>query len=703
MKELNKKKVIILSGVVLFLCLFFGLLTNSYYARHVEFPKIDEFGMQTSGNVESLGFFTCLGGLFKEGVKGLYIAPFSAKVFFVSAGTLLSLIGLVVFITKMLNAQKENRREGHEHGKKHIATRKDYQDFKKKFTDKCGNNVLFSQHVALAMDNKKTNRVTNTLVIGGTGTGKTFKYIKTNLAQFNCSRIITDPSGDIFRDFAPALIEQGKNVYLFNIKDFALSNHYNPLLNVYDAEGRIDNQKVDILVDLYMDNASEGNAQGGNDPFWPKSEKAFLTGVIYYVLENDDIPIEDKCFRTVLEKVQLARVDSSSRNPKDTETILTKEIREWQGRMEAEGRSIMTPLYYDTFLIAPEKTANTILITTAVDLQIFSNPNVDRITRYNTRYPDLNIDLDDIPKTETYLFLSIPQANKAYNFLIAMIYSQLFSRLYDLGDYILTDKWVVCRQQGFPVVNPFDDKETAEAFKKEITTDNIIELPYINGTSIFYLVWKNKVWKKAFLRKPLEDLIKNIKEKDYPIFNTNEYWGAPALPMHVELMLDEFKNIGKIPNFDTIIATCRKYRIGTHVVIQDIAQLKELYPDESHQTILANVDTTLFLGSPLPEDKEYIQKMVGKTTIPQKSTSGSGKSGISTSYTPTQVDLMSIDEIEAINMHGRDDCIVLIRDVCPFVDKKLPFTKHPNYKLIKGAGKHINTANYFANNKEVAI
>ena len=155
-----------------------------------------------------------------------------------------------------------------------------------------------------------------------------------------------------------------------------------------------------------------------------------------------------------------------------------------------------------------------------------------------------------------------------------------------------------------------------------------------------------------------------------------------------EEILDEFKNIGEIPNFKTIISTCRKYRIGVMPVIQDIAQLKELYPDDEHQTIMANVDTTLFLGSILVDDKEEIQRMLGKTTIQQKSTSGS-KQGASTSYTPTEVDVMSLDEIGAINEDGRNDCIVIIRDLPAFLSEKLNMLEHPNFELLKeNTGKY---------------
>ena len=115
----------------------------------------------------------------------------------------------------------------------------------------------------------------------------------------------------------------------------ALSNHYNPLLNVYDSNGEISEIQVDILVDLYMKNAKAGKESGGGDPFWDKSEKAFITGIIYYILENDAFAKEDKCFNTVLRKVQEAKAECDE-NGEPQDTQLTKEIKEWQARMERQ-------------------------------------------------------------------------------------------------------------------------------------------------------------------------------------------------------------------------------------------------------------------------------------------------------------------------------------------------------------------------------
>lgn len=563
------------------------------------------------------------------------------------------------------------------------------------------NNMLFGvyrgKYLGLSLNNKKVNRSANVLVIGGTGTGKTFKYIKPNILQENCSMIITDPSGDIFRSFAPYLLSRGYNVYLFNASDFTLSNHYNPLVNVYDSNGNISETKVDILVDLYMKNAKAGKEGGSSDPFWDKSEKAFLTALIYYVLENDDIPKEDKCFSTILQKVQMAKVDDDS----EEDSPLTQEMNAWFEKMDSMGRPYKAKGYYDTFLIAPQKTANTILITTAVDLQIFSTKEVDFITREDRNHKEMNIDIDKIATQQSYLFLGIPQSHQAYNFLIAMLYSQLYGRLYELGERGLRGKWHIGYRLGTPVFDYFDSEDDARNFYETISKEDITETDYINRQKMYHIMYNGKPYKSSVLREPLERFIDEL-DKMY-IWSGDDFAGGdPSLPIHVNFLLDEFKNIGEIPNFLTILSTSRKYRIGSHVVIQDIGQLKTMYKDGEHETVLANVDTTIFLGSILGEDKEQIQKMLGKTTIRQKSTSSSN-SGLSTSYTPTEVDLMSIDEIGAINdpQTNRDDAIIIIRDCTPFICQKLNLTKHKRWKSVCAVKKMgINIENYYRNNNE---
>lgn len=592
------------------------------------------------------------------------------------------------------------------------------------------NNMLFGvyegEYLGLTLNNKKANRSANVLVIGGTGTGKTFKYIKPNILQENCSMVVTDPSGDIFRSFAPYLLSRGYNVYLFNASDFTLSNNYNPLLNVFDSYGNISETQVNILVDLYMKNAKAGKEAGGGDPFWDKSEKAFMTALIYYTLEEDndlllkgfEVPDASgkevqgivngrvqgmdggKCFSTILKLVQEAKVSDDD----NVKSALTYRLENFFERKPNN----KTKLYYDTFLIAPQKTANTILITTAVDLQIFSTKEVDMITRENKEYPEMNIDIDKMATQQSYMFLGIPQSHQAFNFLIAMLYSQLYGRLYELGERKLRGKYHIGYRVGTPVFDYFDTFEEAKEFFENITKANIEEKPYVNGQSIYHITYQfrgkeAKHYKTSVLKAPLEKLIDDI-DKMY-IWAGDDYAGGdPSLPIHINFLLDEFKNIGEIPNFLTILSTSRKYRIGSHVVIQDIGQLKTMYKDGEHETVLANVDTTIFLGSILKEDKEQIQKMLGKTTIRQKSTSSS-KSGLSTSYTPTEVDLMSIDEIGTINdpAKNRDDEIVIIRDVTPYVCQKLNLTKHCRWKDVQAAkALKIDPTKYYRNIPENA-
>ena len=585
------------------------------------------------------------------------------------------------------------------------------------------NNMLFGvykgRYLGLSLNNKLVNRSANVLVIGGTGTGKTFKYIKPNILQENCSMVVTDPSGDIFRSFAPYLLSRGYNVFLFNASDFTLSCNYNPLVNVYDSNGNISETQVDILIDLYMKNAKEGNEKGGGDPFWDKAEKSLLTTLVYYCLEEDeekllngfecDLLTQDggtsgkikmqafeggRCFNTILKLSQEAKIDDDA----DTKSPLACRLEDFFKRKPENKAQI----YYGTFNTAPMKTANTIVICVAVDLQIFSTREVDLITRTNKRYPEMNIDIDKMATQQSYLFLGIPQSHQAFNFLIAMLYSQLYGRLYELGERKLRGKYHIGYRVGTPVFDYFDTFEEAKAFYETVSEKNIISSDYVNNTKMYHIAFNSgkgvKHYKSSVLKEPLEKLVNDI-DKMYIWAGDDFAGGDPSLPIHINFLLDEFKNIGEIPNFLTILSTSRKYRIGSHVVIQDIGQLKTMYKDGEHETLLANVDTTIFLGSILKDDKEAIQKMLGKTTIRQKSTSSSN-SGLSTSYTPTEVDLMSIDEIGAINdpTKRRDDAIIIVRDCTPYVCRKLNLTKHIRWKDVKAVKKlKINAELYYRN------
>ena len=405
--------------------------------------------------------------------------------------------------------------------------------------------------------------------------------------------------------------------------------------------------------------------------------------MIYYVLENDDIPVEDKCFHTILEKLQ--RASTESQNGKSAgETMLTKEIKEWQARMEKTGREIKTPVYYDTFLISPEKTANSIAISTEVDLQMFAFEKFDRLTRYN-KCPDVNIRFEDLAETPTCLFVTIPVRHQAYNLLISVFYGQLFTTLYELGERRLQDKWIltsgdISNSEFVPFEKEEDLMEFTEACKNYGTNEstallNIVEVEHVDGTKMYHLTFHGKTYRKSPDKKFLEQLIKEV-----PSMCTVHADFYPSLPRHVSFYLDEFANIGEIPNFLTILSTSRKYRMGINIYAQDFAQLRNMYPDKEYETLLANVDSVVFMGSILLDDEEMIQKMLGKTTFKPRTPMKLNEIGDIYPYTPAEIDLVSINKIEMLNKDNRNDCIVMIRDIPPYIGPKMDLTKHPRYK-----------------------
>lgn len=572
--------------------------------------------------------------------------------------------------------RKENKGMGlftKDNEKKVFADKKDFKKFYEKYTDKEGNNVLYSKKLAMTMDRWKSNRTGNNLIIGSTGTGKDWGYLKPNLAELGVSRVIVDSTDDNFRTFAPYLIEQGYIVYNLDLCNPQFSNHYNPLEHLYNDDGTISEVKVETLVKTYMEN---NNRESGKDAFWYMAEEKLITLLIYYVLENDDIWRENKCFNTILEKLKLA-------SEKGME-CLTAEIYEFTDNQAGKGIETKIRLYYDTVLELPEQTLKEVIASLRAGLNIFAQPDIDWITRWNSRYNDININFDNLAKTETYLFVTLPQTDKKYNMLSAMFFIQLVSRLYELGENNFVDKWCIYKNKGVPAVYPFDTKEEAVAFQNDnLTEENIVELPYANNTRIYYLVWKNKIFRKSFSKKALMRLIKDIKK--YPIENTNSYFSIPSLPMQVELIFNEF-GFYDVPSIDIILATCQKYRIGTHLIVQSINQITNRYSEDKKITILANIDRTLFLGSPIPEDMEYLQKRIGKATTVLK------KKG-NTKVVDSQY-LASREEIR--NIISQKKCILTVRDIPPFADDKLNFSEHPAYQMIMDAKDGLEIIPYFS-------
>ena len=162
-----------------------------------------------------------------------------------------------------------------------------------------------------------------------------------------------------------------------------MSNKYSSLLKAYNSDGEIDEEKVNEIVVFYMDNAKAGKKAGGADPFWDKTQKAFFTALIYYVLENDDIPVNKKNFSTILHKVQMAMGIVY-----DEDNLLSREMNAWFKKMEAEGKHCRAAMYYDAFFIAPPRTKQAVIVNTAIDLQVFPREKDDTMFYYGTNKTD---------------------------------------------------------------------------------------------------------------------------------------------------------------------------------------------------------------------------------------------------------------------------------------------------------------------------
>ena len=488
----------------------------------------------------------------------------------------------------------------------------DFKKYNKKYTDPPKSpkndgpkNLILSQNVKLNMDTRTTRLNNNVLVIGGSGSGKTRFMIKPNLLQANCSYCITDPSGEILASMGTFLEEQGYKIKVFNLVEMQKSNCYNPFNYIRDDQGVI--QLINCLI------KNTNNGQKGGDPFWEKSETALLQAIIFYLIKHR--PKEEQNFSNVMKLLRAATIDEDNPNTKSPLDLIYEQIG-------IEDPTDIGYKAYQTFKMGAGKTLKSILISCAVRLNVFNIVAVDNLTKKD------DIDLCSIGDEKQALFVIIPAADDTFNFLVSMMYSQLFETLYFHAE-------TEC-PKGYYI---------KDAQKKMIC---------FKGT---------EAEADAYIA-------------EHPDYHKEK--GSNRVAHHVRFMLDEFANIGLIPDFEKKLATMRKYELSCTIILQNLAQLKNLYKD-SNEDIIGNCDTTLFLGSKSYETLEYLSKMLGKTTIRVKNNSYSvGKGSANLSFNTTARDLMTPNELSLIESQK---CIVLIRGLEPFFDDKFEYTKHSNYGL----------------------
>lgn len=505
------------------------------------------------------------------------IGPFPNRDPLLLLGLFAYVVIALVFYLKHLEMRQ--RRPGVEHGSARWNTNlrqynKTYsyppgKPYAKKTPEWDNKNMILTNNIYLNMDTRATMRNNNQLVVGGSGSGKSRFMVKPNILQANSSYVITDPKGELLEATGAFLESQGYKVKVFNLVDMVHSNCYNPFQYIRDENG------VLTMITALIKNTTPKGASSG-DPFWEKSETALLQAICFYLYY--EMPIEERNFANVSRLLEAGRLESEE-NPSPTPLDII-----FEGLKERSPEHIAVR-QYAIFKQAAGKTAMSILVSAAVRLTAFNLQSVKNLTSID------NIELGNLGDEKTALFCITPTADTTFNFLVALMYNQIFETLYHHAE-------------------------------------------------------------------------SNCKGR--------------RLPIHVRFLLDEFANIGTIPEFEQKLATMRSYEISCTVIIQNIAQLKTIYKD-NWESIVGNCDSFLFLGGQEQGTLDYVSKKIGQETVKVLNNSQSkGKNySSSESYNFIKRELMTPDEIFRMN---NNLCILFIRGLYPFKVPKYKYQNHPNYK-----------------------
>ncbi len=424
---------------------------------------------------------------------------------------------LVVYF-KAKNAKKF--RHGVEYGSARWGNAKDIEPFMDSVFE---NNILLTQTERLMMSGRpkepKYARNKNILVIGGSGSGKTRFFVKPNLMQMNTSFVVTDPKGTVLIECGKMLKRGGYKIKVLNTINFAKSMHYNPF-----AYLRSEKDILKLVNTIIVNTKGEGQ-QSGED-FWVKAEKLYYTALIAYIWY--EAPEEEQNFAMLIDLIDASEAREDDENFKNAVDLLFEELAEKDPNHFAVRQ-------YAKYKLAAGKTAKSILISCGARLAPFDIKELRDLMEYD------DLELDTLGEQKTAMFVIISDTDATFNFVVSIMYSQLFNLLCDKADDVY------------------------------------------NG----------------------------------------------RLPVHVRMLLDEFANIGQIPQFEKLIATIRSREISASIILQSKSQLKAIYKDNA-DTIEGNCDTTLFLGGKEKTTLKELAEVLGKETIDLYNTSDTR--GTSQSY-----------------------------------------------------------------------
>ena len=376
----------------------------------------------------------------------------------------------------------------------------------------------------------------------------------------------------MLRDAKGRIIREPYRIKVFNTINFKKSLHYNPFVYLHSEK--------DILkfVTALISN-TKGDGKNG-DEFWEKCEKLLYTALIAFILE--EASQEEQNFATLMDLLNMMEVHEDDDGYQNQVDLVFEAL-------EHDKPNSFAVRQYKLYKLAAGKTAKSILISCGARLAPFDIQELRDITAYD------ELELDTLGDRKTALFLIMSDTDSTFNFLISLIYTQLFNLLCEKAD--------------------------------------------------------------------------------------DQYGGR--LPVHVRCLLDEFANIGQIPNFEKLIATIRSREISACLILQAKSQIKAIYKDNA-DTILGNCDSSLFLGGSEPTTLKDLNTALGKETIDLYNTGESRgrETSHSLNYQKTGKALMDIDELAVLD---GSKCILQLRGVRPFLSDKYDITRHPNYRDLSDA------------------
>ena len=419
----------------------------------------------------------------------------------------------------------------------------------------------------------KYARNKNILVIGGSGSGKTRFFCKPSLLQAHSSYVCTDPKGTLLPEIGTFLERKKYRIKCLNLINFRKSMRYNPLAYI-----RSEKDILKLVNALIMNTKGEG--EKSSEDFWVKAERLYYSALIGYIWY--EATEEEKNFITLLDLINASEAREDDETYQSPVDLLFSQLEE----REPDHFAVKQ---YRKFKMAAGKTLKSILISCGARLAPFDIKELRDLMEYD------ELELDTLGDQKTALFVILSDTDSTFNFVAALMYSQLFNLLCDKAD---------------------------------------------------------------------------------------DFYGG-RLPVHVRLILDEFANIGQIPNFDKLIATIRSREISASIILQSQSQLKTIYKDAA-DTIVGNCDSTLFLGGKEKSTLKEISELLGKETIDLYNQSENRGSQVShgLSYQKLGKELMSQDEL-AVMDGGK--CIFMLRGVRPFLSDKYDLTRHPNYRYTADA------------------